>query len=120
MAIGTCRIDSNKRIVELQRDWLQQGWVFKDADAFEYRPTAPCYVPELFDIAYSKEDLLALCDNQEDIAKEVFHLLNWQSPEALLDEEFTEGELTLCKHCSRMFKSYWTSKCPHCGNAHDE
>ena len=80
-------------------------------------PQAPCYVPELFDIVYTKEDILNMCDDQESIARKIFYQLDWQLPETLLDEELLEGELTVCKFCGRMFESYWTCKCPRCGEA---
>ena len=68
MSIGVCKIDHNKRIVDLQRGPLWQGWVFKDTKAFEQAPGTPCYVPELSDTVYTKEDFLGLCDNQEAIS----------------------------------------------------
>ncbi len=115
MAVGICEVDENKMILRLDRDWLGQGWGFKDEDAFEYRPKAPCYVPELSDKVYTREDFINLCDNQSEIAKIIFHLIDWQSPETLLDEEIVEGELTICKNCGRMFKSFWSDECSHCG-----
>lgn len=115
MIIGVCKIDENRKIVELKRGPLRQGWGFKNSDAFEHSPQAPCYVPELFDIAYTKEDILEMCDGQESIARKIFYQLDWQLPETLLDEELSEGELTVCEFCRKMFESYWTCKCPHCG-----
>lgn len=119
MSIGVCKIDHNKRIVVLQRGPLWQGWGFKDANAFEQAPGTPCYVPELSDTVYTKEDFLRLCDKQEAIARKVFYQLDWQHPEALIEEELREGELTICCNCNRMFESYWTYICPHCGQLND-
>ncbi|MCD7902870.1 MAG: hypothetical protein LUF91_03750 [Oscillospiraceae bacterium] len=114
MAIGICRIDQDKNILKLERGPLWQGFGFKDADAFENKPDAPCYVPELFDTVYTRNDLLEMCDGQECIAQKIFYQLDWQSPESLLNEELQEGELSVCKNCGRMFESYWSDQCPHC------
>ncbi len=50
--IGICKVDSDGNIVELQREFFSQGWVFKDWEAFQNRPDAPCYVTELDDAVY--------------------------------------------------------------------
>lgn len=114
MKIGVCIIDHNKNIIKLERGPLFQGWGFKDTDAFEHHLDAPCYVPELFDIAYTKKDILTLCDNQESIARKIFYQLDWQAPETLLDEELRDGELCVCEHCGRMYECYRWDRCPHC------
>lgn len=113
--IGICRIDENKKIIELQRGPLRQGWGFKDSFAFFHKPKFPCYVPELSDTVYTKEDILALCDGQESLARKIFCQLDWQLPEVLLDEELQEKEISICRRCKRMFESYWLQTCPHCG-----
>ena len=117
MAIGVCRLDEGKRILELRRGALWQGFGFKDEEAFENDPKKPCYVPELSDKAYTRDDFLLLCDHQMAIARKIFYQLDWQCLETLLDEELREGELTLCPVCGRMFESYWSTRCPHCGNS---
>lgn len=38
MIIGVCKIDENRKIVELKRGPLRQGWGFKNPDAFEHSP----------------------------------------------------------------------------------
>ena len=42
--------------------------------------------------AYTHNDLLALCDGQEALARVCFDCLNWQSPETWVDEQFHFGE----------------------------
>ena len=53
---------------------------------------APCYVPELDDTVYTKKDFLQLCNNQEEIAEELFEQLDWQSPSTLFNEWEDMGE----------------------------
>lgn len=118
MKVGFCRIDKDGKITDIQREYFSQGWIFKDTESFEHFHTIPCYVPELFDIAYTRKDILALCDNQERIAEKIFYQLDWQTPEALLDEEISIGELTVCEGCQRLFESYHTMQCPNCGYTH--
>lgn len=69
MVIGICKINSSKRSVELQRGPLSQGLGFKNSDAFEHSPQSPCYAPELVNSVYTKEDIPALYDHQESIAR---------------------------------------------------
>ena len=40
----------------LEREYFQQGWIFKDWRAFRNNMDAPCYVPELDDTVYTKKD----------------------------------------------------------------
>ena len=39
--IGICKVDADGNIVELQREYFSQGWVFKDWTAFQNHPDAP-------------------------------------------------------------------------------
>ena len=60
---------------------------------------APCYVSELDDTVYTKKDFLALCNNQEEIAEELFMQLDWQSPSTLFNEWEDMGEIGACEKC---------------------
>ena len=90
--IGVCEVDQDGNIIELQRGFFRQGWVFKDWEAFRNHLDAPCYVPELHDVVYTRNDLIALCNGQEEIAEELFDQLDWQSPSTLMDEWERTGE----------------------------
>lgn len=90
--IGICEVDQDWNITKLQREFFGQGWVFKDWDAFQNYPDAPCYVPELHDAVYTRNDLTALCNGQEEMAEELFDQLDWQSPSTLMDEWERTGE----------------------------
>ena len=93
--IGICKVDKDGNIIELQREFFGQGWVFKDWEAFRNHPDAPCYVPELTDAVYTRNDLMALCNGQEELAEELFDQLDWQSPSTLMDEWERTGEINL-------------------------
>ena len=113
--IGICRVDKDGNIIELQREYFGQGWVFKDWEAFQNRPDAPCYVPELDDAVYTKNDFMALCNGQEEIAEELFYEVDWQSPSTLMNDWEIAGEIATCGNCGKLLMSYSVKKCPHCG-----
>lgn len=104
----------------IQREFYEQGYIVKDEAAYISQPDAVCYVPELSDTAYTHNDLLALCDGQEALARCCFDCLTWQSPSTWIDEQFTLGEWTVCKHCGRWFDCCDSEQCPHCGSRHEE
>lgn len=120
--IGNCKVDNNGKIILLERDMSAQGMIFKDEDAFRERPTDPCYVPELTDTIYTKEDILNICNNQEEVAERVFREIDWQHPEAYLDELFHDEEIYECKHCGKTFDIYdgQNQRCPFCGELREE
>ena len=113
--IGVCKADEHGRITKLQREFWGQGWIFKDWKAFHEHQNAPCYVPELSDTVYTREDFISLCDNQEKIAERMFDEVDWQSPSTLMYEWEKDGEIDTCGQCGRMFLACDVHKCPHCG-----
>lgn len=117
---GICKIDKDGNIVELQREYFRQGWIFRDWDAFRNHPNAPCYVPELFDTVYTRNDLIDLCNGQEEIAEELFYQLDWQSPSTLLDEWEDTEVIGTCKKCGKLYFLFGIKKCPYCGADHEE
>lgn len=118
--IGICKVDRNGCIIELQKEFFGQGWIFKDWNAFHNDRKAPCYVPELSDTVYTGNDFMSLCGNQEEIAERLFYEVDWQSPTTLMYEWETDGELDTCAQCGKMFLSYDVHGCPHCGCLIDE
>lgn len=99
---------------QIDRDWLNQGFVFKDRKAYENDKSAVCYVPELSDTAYTGQDFLDMCNGQQEIADLVFENVDWQHPETYLDEIYDEGEIEKCS-CGKWYLSYNVDKCPYCG-----
>lgn len=120
--IGNCKVDNNGKIILLERDMSAQGMIFKDEDAFRERPTDPCYVPELTDTIYTREDILHICNNQEEVAERVFREIDWQHPEVYLDELFHDEEVYKCEHCGKIFDIYdgQNPRCPFCGELREE
>lgn len=106
----------------IHREWYRQGLVVKNDEAFynEEFQDIVCYIPELSDEKYTRKDLIAMCDNQFDIAMKLYEQLDWQSPETLLDEWERGGEITTCEHCNRMFFSYESLRCPFCKKENKE
>lgn len=117
--IGECIVGANGSLLKLEREYFRQGLVFKDYYAFYHDPKKPCYVPELDDAVYTRENFLNMCGGQEDIAEMIFDAVDWQSPETYLDEQYRDGELADCKKCGKIFESYNVYKCPHCGAAYE-
>lgn len=97
------------------REFYGQGMIFKDEYAFYHESDVPCYVPELSDTVYTREDFFRMCNDQDDIAEVVFGAVDWQHPETYLDEQFAEGEMASCKSCGKIFLSYEVKTCPYCG-----
>ena len=83
----------------------------------EFIPLVPEEEEEGF---YTREDFLALCNGQEDIAEMIFAEVDWQHPEAYFEEQFQCGELGLCQSCGKIFMSYGVDYCPYCGAGRGE
>lgn len=71
----------NPKTGAIERYIYRQGFIFKDEDAFLNRPDDVCYIAELSDETYTKNDILSICKGNEEIASEVFYNVDWQSPE---------------------------------------
>ena len=61
------------------------AWFLKDEDAFLNRPDEVCYIPELSDEKYTRNDIISICKENEAIANEVFNNLDWQCPETEIE-----------------------------------
>jgi hypothetical protein len=94
-------VKSDDGTYEVKKDWYQQGWVFKDEEAYLQHPDEPCYVPEMTEYSdkevYTANDILAICNGQRKFANALFDSLDWQSPESLKDEWEVENEWNWCK-----------------------
>lgn len=120
--IGNCKVDKNGKIILIERGPSAQGLIFKDENVFRDRPTDPCYVPELTNIIYTREDILRICNNQEEIAERVFREIDWQHPEAYLEELFYDEEIYKCEHCGKIFDIFddQNPQCPFCGEPRED
>lgn len=98
----------------ISREYYRQGYIFKDEEAYKTSLDKVCYIPELSNVTYTHQSFLDMCDNQEDLAADLFDRVDWQHPETLLEEDYMNGELDDCENCGRMFLSYDATECPHC------
>lgn len=106
----------------INREHYRQGWVFKDEDAYRNRKDEPCYVPELDNSMYTGQDILDMCNSQQEFADELFEALDWQHPETLVDEWLRHGEWVVCEGCERLvnYGDGCNDKvCPNCGKEVD-
>lgn len=115
--IGICIVNGDGILQEFKRSYYRQGWIFKNTYAFKNEPKKPCYVSELSNSIYSREDFLNICNVQADIAEVVFEAVDWQHLETYLDEQYAIGEMTICDVCRKIFISYEIEKCPYCGDS---
>lgn len=76
---------------KIEREATAQGYVFKDEEAY-IKGCGVCYIPELSDEKYTREDFLRIANGNIDIANMLFEMVDWQSPETLYDELEMEGE----------------------------
>lgn len=109
----------------INREYYRQGWVVKDDKAFydTEHPDRVCYVPELSDMAYSRNDFLKLTDGLIDLAEELYEESDWQHPESTLDDWLMNGEIVQCPECKKIvWIRYGDDKqtCPHCGCTFNE
>jgi hypothetical protein len=107
----------------IEREYFGQGFIYKDFKAFEKKSDDICYVPELSTndneeatientTTYNYNDFLELANSfletneesrnwckknnvsAEDIETELFHAVDWQHPETLLNEWEIQGSYT--------------------------
>jgi len=108
--------ESSDEVIE--RDYTEQGMVFKDEDAFLNHTDKVCYVAELSDTVYTRQDFLDECGGREDFAALCFEGVDWQHPETWAQEQFTEGEWGDCDKCGWFYDLYNKPdgyKCENCG-----
>ena len=63
-------MDGKESVIE--REYFGQGWIVKDEEAFLLYPELVCYVPELYDNTYTRQDFLDMCNGQEEFATMLF------------------------------------------------
>ena len=116
LKIGTYVPETEEKDAVIQRDYYRQGWIFKDEEAFLFHADQVCYVPELSDEGYTRQDFMALCNGQEDFAAECFRAVDWQCPETWVDEQYREDEWGYCPVCEMIYDMAGEAcACPVCG-----
>jgi len=100
----------------IDREATEQGFVFKDERAFYKRKKKVCYIPELHDTLYTRQDFLDMCNGNVSMAEYIFYAVDWQSPETLIEEMIQHGEWEECEKCEYYYCPHnKPSKCERCG-----
>lgn len=116
LKVGSYTPETEEQETVIDRAYYRQGWIFKDEEAFLHHPDRVCYVPELSDAAYTREDFMGLCNAQEEFAKECFYTVDWQHPETWVEEQYRFDEWGWCKRCGQIYDmSGEPCSCPICG-----
>jgi len=77
---------------ELEKEFSGQGFIYKNVEAFNDKKDV-CYIPELNDIRYTYSDFLDISKGNINLAKIIFEMVDWQSPEILFNELVDSGEI---------------------------
>ena len=116
LKVGSYTPETADTEAAIERDYFQQGWIVKDEEAFLHYPDKVCYVPELSDSTYTRNDFLDMCNGQEEFATMLFEMVDWQSPETLKNELFSMQEIEFCLVCKKLYFMAGEQKpCPVCG-----
>lgn len=103
LKIGSYTPETEAQEAIIDREYYRQGWIFKDEEAFRLHPEQVCYVPELSDEGYTRQDFLAMCNGQEELAEFLFEMVDWQSPETLKSELLATYEIDFCPVCKKYY-----------------
>lgn len=121
LKVGSYTPETEEQEAVIDREYYRQGWIFKDEEAFLHHPERVCYVPELSDEGYTRQNFLDMCNGQEEVAALLFESVDWQSPETLLNELYDTYELEFCPVCQKnYFMAGEQIPCPYCGYQPDE
>ena len=121
LKIGSYTPESDEVETVIERGYYRQGWIFKDEEAFLHHPDKVCYVPELSDEGYTRQNFLDMCNGQEEFACECFYAVDWQSPKTWIDEQYRNDEWQYCPHCGKIYDMAGEAcACPVCGKNPEE
>ena len=98
---------------EIIRGLSAQGEVYKNSKAFYEKSNEVCYLSELNDYKYTYEDFLNIAYGSEEVAEFLFDIVDWQSPETLVEDCLSNDEVYHCS-CGKMYVSYGVDCCPYC------
>lgn len=81
----------NSKTKHFKREYFRQGYIYKNYSAYK-KDNEVCYIPELSDYLYTRQDFLDITNENQKLADYLFESVDWQSPETLLDELKTNEE----------------------------
>ena len=76
---------------------LESEICYKNPDNF-YKENKICYIPELNNKFYTREDIIKVCKGLKWLAEFVFETIDWQSPSTFLDELESNPEILGSKY----------------------
>lgn len=101
-------------IVFVEKGYTEQGFVFKDRNAFMSKSDRICYISEM-DQSYTYKDFLDIAENNKEIAEYLFYMVDWQNPSSLLYEDMETGDIIKCKYCNKLYLAHPHNHiCPNC------
>lgn len=87
--IGFFDTNSNKYI----KEFSGQGEFYMNFTVFENQTDEVCYIPELSDTHYTYSDFLRIAKGNKQLAKMIFEMVDWQSPEMVFNELLGNEEI---------------------------
>ena len=99
--IGSISYNVKTKSWDVVKEPTSQGFVFKSEENFREHPGLPCYVPELSDDIYTKNDFLRIARGNHKIAFDLFDMVDWQSPETLLCDMLGDSIIE-CENCGNL------------------
>ena len=70
-----------------------EGEIYMNFTAFENKSDKVCYIPELNDTKYTYNDFVRISKGNINLAKILFEMVEWQSPEVIFNELVDNGEI---------------------------
>jgi hypothetical protein len=83
----------NETTGEYIKEFSEQGFYYKDYDAYINETPEVCYIPELFDTEYTYTDFIRIAKHNEQLALYLFTTVDWQRPETLFNDLLIDEEI---------------------------
>lgn len=107
----------------IERGSSDNGLVFKSMENFK-KKEGICYIPELTGDnvksaeVFTYDEFLKLTGGNEEMATEVFRVVNWQDPSTYINADLEEAGYDYCEECGYLYfvgdDEHATNFCPNC------